>query len=183
MAFWVSSLWSDEGLFFRFECGFDRLNVDAELGLDGPIDRLWERDVVEVFLRPTGRSEYFEVEVSPLGQWLDLKIIRPRQQVDPTWRSHLASKVDLDHESRRWLTIIHLPWGPMLAEAPGTEIPRAGDSWRVNFFRAAGFSPDRLYLCWRPTLTAQPDFHVPDAFGHLLFLEPDQPLHKPQRIP
>lgn len=170
----VSSVWTEAAAYFRFDCRFSELNVNPDLGLDGPIDRLWEYDVVEVFLRPPGGAEYLEIEVSPLGQWVDLRIIEPRRRVDLHWRSHLRSVVQLDRTCRRWLTLLRLPWEPLLQVSQRPGKPAAGDSWRVNFFRAAGFEPNRLYLSWRPTLTLEPDFHVPDAFGHLFFLKQEQ---------
>jgi hypothetical protein len=43
--------------------------------------------------------------------------------------------------------------------------------WGVNFFRVEGASEPRFYSAWRPTNTPQPNFHVPEAFGALVFTE------------
>jgi hypothetical protein len=43
--------------------------------------------------------------------------------------------------------------------------------WRVNFYRVEGPSEPRFYSAWRPTNTSQPNFHVPEAFGRLVFAE------------
>jgi hypothetical protein len=43
--------------------------------------------------------------------------------------------------------------------------------WRVNFYRVEGASEPRFYAAWRPTNTPQPNFHVPEAFGGLVFTE------------
>ena len=52
--------------------------------------------------------------------------------------------------------------------APGsTHDPRA--SWRANFYRVEGSKEPRAYLAWQATRTAQPNFHVPRAFGKLRF--------------
>jgi hypothetical protein len=42
-------------------------------------------------------------------------------------------------------------------------------AWRVNFYRCEGLDPQRAYLAWRPTHSAQPNFHVPESFGVLRF--------------
>jgi hypothetical protein len=34
-----------------------------------------------------------------------------------------------------------------------------------------GPSEPRFYSAWRPTNTGQPNFHVPEAFGWLVFVE------------
>lgn len=167
----ISSLWSDRNLFLRFECTFDELNVDPGLGEGGPIDQLWEWDVVEAFIRPQGRKDYFEIEVSPLGQWLDVHILKPRMQVDFSWRSQLTLNVKTDQVTQSWTSIVCLPFAPMLGTESPLTGPELGDIWRINFFRAAGKEPGRHYLTWRPTRTPEPDFHVPAAFGNLLFVE------------
>ncbi len=169
----ISTIWNQTHLFFKFECNYDTLYVKPHLGTGGPIDQLWESDVVEVFLRPPGSSDYFEFEVSPLGQWLDVHIIKPRQDVDFAWLSHLEVRVQLDQHERTWSGVLKIPCGPMLRTAGAERPPEPGDVWGLNLFRLAGEEPDREYLAWRPTRTVQPDFHVPPAFGHLILLEED----------
>jgi alpha-galactosidase len=41
--------------------------------------------------------------------------------------------------------------------------------WRANFFRVEGAREPRFYSAWRATGTPKPNFHVPSAFGKLLF--------------
>jgi len=43
--------------------------------------------------------------------------------------------------------------------------------WRVNFFRVEGATEPRFYSAWRPTNTPKPNFHVPEAFGALVFTD------------
>ncbi len=167
----ISALWNQTHLFFKFECNYDTLHVKPDLGPGGPIDQLWESDVAEVFLRPPGSSDYFEFEVSPLGQWLDVHVIRPRQNVDFAWLSHLEVRVQLDQHEQTWSGVFKIPFEPMLRTADTERLPEPGDVWGMNLFRLAGEEPDREYLAWRPTRTVQADFHVPSAFGHLILLE------------
>jgi len=167
----VKALWNPSALFFRFECGYDTLNVKPELGSDGPIDQLWETDVFEVFLRPPLTSEYFEFEVGPIGQWVDVHILSPRQDVDFEWESELEVRVQLDEARKLWFGVLRVPYQPMLGKQGSRAQPKIGDVWGLNLFRVAGKEPNREYLSWRPTRTEVPDFHVPSAFGHLIFLE------------
>jgi alpha-galactosidase len=167
----ISALWNQTHLFFKFECNYDTLYIKPELGPDGPIDELWEWDVVEVFLRPPDSSDYFEFEVSPLGQWLDVHVIKPRQDVDFAWMSHLEVTVQLDELEKAWAGVLKIPFEPMLRTVGTERPPEPGDVWGINLFRLAGEPTDREYLAWRPTRTLQPDFHVPSAFGHLILLE------------
>ncbi len=166
----VASLWNDEALFLYFAATFTRLNVNPAFGVGGPCDQLWEFDVVEAFIRPAGADGYFEFEVSPLNQWLDLHVLEPRRSVDWDWRSQLKSATLVREDEGLWLTALRIPFEPMLKKEAQADRPRPGSTWRLNLFRAAGSEPGRLYFCWRPTLTPDPDFHVPRAFGTLLFM-------------
>lgn len=166
----ISSLWNDDAVFFRFECGYDRINVDPGWQTE-KTPRLWERDVVELFIRPAGVDEYFEIEVSPLGQWLDLFVRIPRVDHDLSWRSGMKSRVVLDKNRSLWDAELELPWKPMLDAAQVERPPGNNDLWRVNFYRVTGQEPDRKYYTWQPTYTVHPDFHVPAAFGMLMFVE------------
>lgn len=167
----VRALWNRENLYFWFDCTYDTISVKPELGSGGPIDKLWETDVFEVFLRPPCSPDYFEFEVGPLGQWLDVHVITPRQNVDFAWSSHLDVAVDLDEHERTWSGVLKIPFAPLLQTVGSGQTPEPGELWGINLFRLAGEEPDREYLAWRPTRTIEPDFHVPSAFGHLIFLE------------
>lgn len=167
----VVSLWNDEAVFFRFDCGYDSLFVD-ETGwqTDTMTPELWERDVVEVFLRPAEIDEYFEIELSPLGQWLDLLVRRPRVDHDFSWRSKMKSRVRIDRRACVWTAEVALPWEPMLSAARIRRPPQTDDLWRINFYRIAGKPPERRYYSWQPTFSLEPDFHVPSAFGMLMLV-------------
>jgi hypothetical protein len=59
--------------------------------------------------------------------------------------------------------VMSIPW-----EALG-RTPRAGARWRANLFRCVGTDAVYRYLAWRPTRTEEPNFHVPQSFGWLVF--------------
>ena len=162
----VRSLWGNEALFFYVESWFDSLNVNPDWGGAGATLGLADKDVVEVFLRPERSDRYFEFEVSPLGQRLDVCIVKPRVEVDPGWHSNLRVKAVLTEGEGVWRAFLRVPYQPMMATPP-----EVGVAWRLNLFRIAGQEPDRDYLAWRPTFTDRPDFHAPWAFGHLIFLD------------
>jgi hypothetical protein len=42
-----------------------------------------------------------------------------------------------------------------------------GAEYAANFYRCDGGPPERRYLAWHPTLTPEPDFHVPARFGRI----------------
>lgn len=162
---YVRSLWNEQVVFFYFESWFDSLNVNPEWSRETAIEGLWNKDVVEVFLKPGAAPSYFEIEVSPLGQWADMRIVEPRVEVDLGWNSDLELETLLSKHESIWRVFLGLPYKSIWEEPP-----EVGTSWRVNLYRIAGKEPHREYLAWRPTFTGQPDFHVPSSFGHLIFI-------------
>jgi alpha-galactosidase len=158
----VRLLWSPEALLINFRARFRTITVFPDADTNGRRNHLWDRDVAEVFLQPDATDPllYKELEVSPNGMWIDLDISRGEKQ---DLQSGLRRRVAVDHSQTVWIAEIVLP---MKCLTP-TFDPAA--TWRVNFFRVEGASEPRFYSAWRPTHTPVPNFHVPRAFGHLIF--------------
>ena len=136
-------------------------------------DPLYEEDVVEVFLAPLRPTDYFEIEVSPIGTMFDASIhspdgLRKTMRVDRAWNSGAIAAVRKVVEPDGAITIdtlVRIPFRSLEVRAPGD-----GETWRANFFRIDRH-PDHgdEYTAWHPTLRKPPDFHVPAAFGALNF--------------
>jgi alpha-galactosidase len=158
----VRALWTPQTLYLRFECRYRELFVFDDSDANGRRDKLWERDVAEVFLQPDPSKEryYREFEVSPNGMWIDLDIF-------PGGLSDLKSgrqrSVWLDREAHVWAAELAIPTKSLTANFDPAAV------WRANFYRIEGPQEPRFYSAWRPTNTAEPNFHVPAAFGILRF--------------
>ena len=129
---------------------------------------LWDRDVCEIFVAPNVErpEQYYEFEAAPTGEWVDLRIEQTPagRRTDTEYESGMSAAARVDRDA---VTIaLRVPWA-----AFGREAPRAGERWRANLFRCVGAGETRGYLAWQPTRTAQPNFHVPAAFGWLRFEE------------
>lgn len=127
---------------------------------------LWERDVCEVFIAPDKNEprKYFEFEVAPTGEWLDLAIDLTSGERVTDWDYESGMEATARIEEGRVLMAMMIPW-----EAFGKK-PKVGDVWLGNIVRCVGKEPDRGYLAWKPTMTEKPNFHVPEAFGEFIFL-------------
>lgn len=128
---------------------------------------LWERDVCEIFIAPD-RNEprrYFEFEVAPTGEWLDLSIDLTSGERVTDWDYNSGMKAAAKIEDCRVLMAMKIPW-----EAFGRK-PKAGDVWLGNIFRCVGEGETRGYIAWQPTMTEEPNFHVPEAFGEFEFVK------------
>jgi hypothetical protein len=159
-------LWSDKALHIRFECHqAEPLIVAEKPQTEKKTIGLWDRDVCEIFIapRPQRVEEYFEFEVAPTGEWLDVAVnlTSGTRQSDWKFNSHMTTAATIEED--RVSMAMRIPWSRSIPQ------PQAGDRWRVNLFRCVGKDPNRGYLSWQPTRTPEPLFHVPQAFGWLIF--------------
>jgi hypothetical protein len=166
----VASLWTDHYIYFAFSCRYDTLNVFADEDPSKERWELWNRDVAEVFLNPQPERmlHYYEFELAPTNQWIDLEITRgEKPNHDAGWNSGFEHSARIDAGRHVWAAEMRIP-----LDAVGVRAVKAGTEWRANFFRAAGQGGDkeRKFLAW----SAIPDgttFHVPSRFGILRLVE------------
>jgi alpha-galactosidase len=158
----VRLLWTPESLFLQFRAKFRVITVFPDAEPSGRRDQLWERDVAEVFLQPDPSQlrHYKEFEVSPNGYWIDLDIA-PGEKHD--LKSGLRRRIILNEAAKTWVAELALPMKCLVDRFD----PAA--TWRVNFYRVEGAGEPRFYSAWQATRTPAPNFHVPEAFGELVF--------------
>lgn len=114
----------------------------------GSTPRLWEHEVVEVFLLGSG-ERYLEVELGPHGHYLVLALEGVRQVV--------ATYESLDYVARR----AGARWRGR-AEIRREWLP-TGLAW-ANAYAMAGRGSQRHYYCHAPTGGVRPDFHCLETF-------------------
>jgi hypothetical protein len=161
-------LWSVSTLFVRFEANQNEpLIISDAPNLKEKTMRLWDRDVCEIFVAPDIQQpeRYFEFEIAPTGEWIDLKIHKfpDRRETDFNYNSEMESVARI--ETDKITMAFKIPW-----KAFG-EAPKANDVWKGNLFRCIGTGETRGYLAWQPTKTEKPSFHVPEAFGEFVFIK------------
>jgi hypothetical protein len=143
----------------RLQSGL-RIGVRAPLHHDpppatppGPTDALWEHEVVELFVAAEpaadGARPYTEIELSPWGHHLVLRLHGERQRI--------AERLPLRYRARRrgdrWVGSARID-GALLPAWP----------WRVNAFAIHGSGASRRYLAATPLPGARPDFHQPARY-------------------
>jgi hypothetical protein len=98
--------------------------------------RLWEEEVVEVFLDPDGDGRnYAELEVSPHNVVVDLLIPEPRAGGKTALEWNIAGlQSAVSRHSAGWIAEIAIPW-TSLAAAGVTAAPKPGDQWRAGLYR------------------------------------------------
>jgi alpha-galactosidase len=165
----IASVWTETQIYFFFWCRYDSLNVYQ--GEDAAVERwqLWDRDVAEVFLNPQPErmNHYYEFEVAPNNQWIDLEIDKTKSPFnDAAWNSGFQHATRVDAKNHIWTAEMRIPISSMNVSSI-----RPGAEWRANFFRAAGRGVDdhRKFLSWS-LIPEGKTFHVPARFGILRFV-------------
>ncbi len=130
---------------------------------------LWNRDLCEVFIapNPAESNKYFEFEIAPTGEWIDLAIcyLPEGRETDFEYASEMKSAANI--EIGKVLMAMKIEW-----KAFG-KTPKVKDIWKGNLFRCVGSGETRGYLAWSPTKTETRDFHVPEVFGEFKFVNQD----------
>lgn len=180
----AKAVWDQSALYVAFQCD------DPEMWatMKERDDRLWEQEVVEVFLDPNGNGDpYFEFEVNPLNVVVDLRLMcslrekgMPLERV-VAWdcrgmqtsvraKGPVSTWQTEQHPGGEWAVEMSIPFDALdtLPHCP----PQDGDAWKANFYRID--RPARLakeeheFVCWSPIISSK-SFHTLDRFGTLTF--------------
>jgi len=166
----VAATWTAKYVYFAFKCNYTALNIFE--GEDPTKERweLWTRDVAEVFINPEPErvNHYYEFEVAPNNQWIDLEIDKTKTPFnDAAWDSHFDHATRVDSKAHAWSCEMRIPLSSM-----GVREMRSAAEWRLNFYRADGPGDDsqRRFMSWS-TIPEGKTFHVPTRFGIIKFLK------------
>ncbi len=169
----VASFWTATSVYFAFWCKYSTLNTYEGENPAKERWELWNRDVVEVFVNPQPErvNHYYEFEVAPNNQWIDLEIDKDKVPFnDAAWDSHFDHATQVDPKSHVWTCEMRIP---IKSITPGGLKIRPDSEWRINFYRADGPGDDtqRRFLAWS-TIPEGQTFHVPTRFGIIRFVKP-----------
>jgi hypothetical protein len=166
----VAAVWTEHYIYFAFSAHYESLNTYDGEDVTKERWELWNRDGVEVFLNPQPErmTHYYEFEVAPNNQWIDLEIEKMKTPFnDASWNSGFEHATRIDTKHHLWKTEMRIPVTTL-----GVSAIHKGDLWRVNFFRAAGRGGDdhRTFSAWSP-IPQGGTFHVPNRFGIVRFAQ------------
>ncbi|MCS6797633.1 MAG: carbohydrate-binding family 9-like protein [Myxococcota bacterium] len=178
-------LWDDRHLYVGFEVADDHLRSTFR----NRDEHLWEQDCVEVMLDPDGDGRnYFEIQISPQNVTFETRYDSRRQpqpfgHVD--WNPELRSAVQRtgrandDQPDQGYVVELAIPWTAFAVGEPPAQRPAHGTEWRFNLYvmdtRADG--SQRAVSLAAPRVG---DFHVPDRFARLQFVDPAAAAALPQ---
>jgi len=138
------------GLLLEIEAPFH--GDPAPAAFPGPTDRLYDYEVVEIFVRGDDPELYTEVELSPHGHHFVLRFDGVRNAALRAAQIPYAARVEAGH----WRGVAYLP----------TALTPAGEL-HANAYAVHGPPGQRRYLAAHPVPGERPDFHQPDLFRRL----------------
>jgi hypothetical protein len=164
------ALWSSAGLHLRFDVD----DPDSWHTMTKQDQRLWEEEVVEIFLDlDHSGTHYAEIELSPGNVLCDVRMVRgdPDKEMDLAFDLEgLESRV-VRRPSSGWTGLLFVPWTAFRPLASAAEVslpPKPGERWRFNVYRierpGGKKSPEKgaIFSAWSPT--GEDSFHVPASF-------------------
>ena len=168
----VASRWTRDYLYLAFWCRYESLNIFQGENPEAERWQLWDKDVVEAFIGPDPErpSHYYEFEVAPNNQWIDLEIDLDKHPFnDPHWNSGFKHATRVNAARHIWTSEWRIP-----ATVLSSVGIRGDSAWRVNFYRADGADSNRRAMSWGalPHNLPENSFHQPDSFGLLQFAGP-----------
>lgn len=130
---------------------------------------LWDYDVAELFLADPVSGRYLELNLAPNASWWSCEFTGPRQRSSPDDVAipEVATYAELD-PSGGWVAAMSIPLDLIRARLDFGENTRAN----VNFILS---SPDPQFLTASNLGGGKPDFHQPERFAKLTFVDADLP--------
>jgi hypothetical protein len=162
-------LWDDQNLYFAFDCD----DPDLFATMKQRDEHLWEEEAVEMFIDPDGDGKnYLELQVNPLGTFLDIFILTPvvpipyeSYTISAKWAVKTGGSVnDSSDPDKGWSAEVALPLKEAVTAAHLP--PKEGDKWRLGLYRIER-RPFTELIAWSPTLNRS--FHTPARFGEITF--------------
>lgn len=140
-----------------------RLHPAARPGRFTP--ELWKHDVAELFLTDPTSGRYFEFNLAPNGAWWSCEFTGPRvraEQVEIAF-PEVATFAELAPDGG-WVAALAIPRDLLEARLD------FGERTRLNVAFILG-SPEQRFLSAVDLGGGAPDFHRPEKFGPLVFVD------------
>jgi hypothetical protein len=167
----AASVWTPEYLYLAYRCRYRALNVFEGEDIAKERFGLWYRDTAEAFINPTPEvfTHYYEFEVAPNNQWVDLEIDLTKKPFGNVhWDSHFEHATRIDEKHHIWMAEMKIP-----VKSMGVSEITPGAVWRINLYRLDGHGddPQRRFLAWAPLPPGENrSFHQPASFGMIKFV-------------
>ena len=169
-------LWDDTNLYVGYYCHDKHISAKVT-ERHGPVSL---DDCVEIFLSPNPEKprNYYGFEMNVLGTMLNF-VRADWWTGGPRWEPEGVQlrtsyyglpKKEESPEDDHWVLEVAIPFRNFAHDAAHVP-PHPGDTWRINLNRSGG-QTDAQYSTWSPVHTPKPNFHAPESFGYIRFVNP-----------
>ena len=168
-------LWDDVNLYVGYYCRDKHIAANVTRR-HGPVSL---DDCVEAFISPNPEKvrNYYGFEMNVIGTMLNFVRAdwwRGGRFSEPVgvrlWTSHYGRSLKVDSpDDDHWILEVAIPFKNFEKDAAHTP-PQNGDRWRLNLNRSGG-TTNRQYSTWSPVHSERPNFHMPEDFGWVRFVD------------
>jgi hypothetical protein len=138
-------------------------------------DMVWTDSCVEFFILPSGKNEYYNIESNCIGT-LFFGIGKDGSYREP-------AQPEFSNQIQRWSSLGNQPFEERIGEVEwelsliipsnaffkGDIKDLSGQVMKGNFFKCGDDLVSPHFLSWNPINTKNPNFHLPEFFGTLIF--------------
>lgn len=169
----VRVAYDDKALYLGFDCQ----DPDAWTSYSKRDDPLYNEEAVEIFIDADGDlKDYVELQTAPNNLHFDAAFTGRRKNMDTAYNAEYQTAVKVDgtlndpsDQDRGWVAEWRIPFDQIRGLKSA---PKAGDRWRVNFFRLDRVRRGKRVVQNQASAWSSPrsgDFHNIQRFGWLRF--------------
>ena len=131
------------------------------------LPELWQYDVAELFLADPESGRYLELNLAPNSSWWSCEFTAPRQRAMPEDLEipEVATFAELS-PTGGWVAAMSIPLDLLRARIGFGENTHANVNFILN-------SPEQSFLTAAKLGAGEPNFHQPDRFPKLAFIDAD----------
>ena len=156
--------YDDQALYVRLQAA----ETDIRGEHTGLLDEICEDSCLEFFFCPMeGDSRYFNIEVNPNAA-IHIAFGTNRHNSIRQVGKVAPIQPQVEKTTDGWTLTYSIPYRFLQLYFPGFA-PKAGDKMRANFYKCGDKTVNPHYLCWNPIDTPNPDYHLSQFFGELIF--------------
>jgi len=159
--------WDENALYVRMEAVEPHIRVEE----DGPLAMVCEDSCMEFFLRPTEQMKYFNIEINP-NKAIYLGITAGRPMLIRLLSGEIKEQMNIQVEmtDKGWVLSYQVPFSVINFFFPEFKA-EAGGKIYGNAYKCGDKTAKEHYMAWNPVCSEEPDFHLPEQFGTLIFGE------------
>ena len=124
---------------------------------------------MEFFFRPTEQMKYINIEINP-NKAIYLGIAAGRPMLLRLLSDEIKEQMNIQVEmtEKGWVLSYQIPFSFIRFFFPEFKAEEGGKIYG-NVFKCGDFTVKEHYMAWNPIESEEPNFHLPEQFGTLIF--------------